>query len=371
MATKTTGRCASVLLGIVAGAAIGGCGARTGLPIPDASEDAGPDAPDACMPRPLELGPRRAEVMFVVDRSGSMARALDFTLPDPDGPTRWDLLRDALRMSLREADETMRIGAEQFPQAIPEGVTDPPPELTCGIHRPIDMPIGSGDVDDLLRLLDETDPRGGTPTAPAIGLTREHLLSRRTDLPQFMVLATDGAPNCNPDTGVPMDECVCSATPDDCLDPRYGPYNCLDDDRVIAELDAAREAGIPTFVVGIPDETRPDLVAVLDRMAVAGGRAREGADDRFYSVQSPEELTEAFASIADSISRCIYVVRPRPDPDEPLTVRVAGMAVERDGSHTEGWDLTNTERGEITLYGSTCRLASAPGVEVTAEVPCD
>ena len=58
-----------------------GCGAKTGLLVPDATAtvDAGDDAFErfeACVPGRFRMVRREARMVFVIDRSGSMASAL-------------------------------------------------------------------------------------------------------------------------------------------------------------------------------------------------------------------------------------------------------------------------------------------------------
>ena len=356
-----------------------GCGAKTGLLIPDADVlpdagmDAGTDAgTDAgrCIPRDLELERRGAQVMFVIDRSNSMADTLDGREPQAGEPSRWNTVGDVLGQVLRSADPLIEVGGEFYP-GIDSGMGGP--EEACMVEPGIDLPPRPANAERLLRFFDETGPGGGTPTAVALGNVRDFF--ERTPapfVPRFVVLATDGGPNCNPDTGVPFTECVCTGAPNDCaMSPEFGPYNCLDEMRTLGVVDDVFAAGIPVYVIGIDDPTRPDLADVLDRMADAGGRPREvPGSRRFYSVREIDDLRGALTSITDSIAQCVFTLDPAPTFDSELLVEIDGLAVARDRGRMEGWDYTRDDRSELTLFGAACQRVTNGGADVRATILC-
>lgn len=352
------------------------CGAKTGLFIPDASRepDAGTDAGmDAgmCMPRPIALSRRGAQIMFVIDRSNSMQDTLDGREPEPGELRRWDLLARTLAEVLAGADPLLELGAEFYPRFDPGAAT---PEEACSVDTGIDLTPARANTERLLELFDTTQPAGGTPTALGLEEARA-FFERRPDsrLPRYVVLATDGGPNCNPDTGVSHETCVCTGEPEMCLiDPVFGPYNCLDDVRTLEIIRGLfTELDIPVYVIGMDDPTRPDLADVLDRMADAGGRPREiPGERRFYSVRRPDDLRSALTTITESVSRCVFTVAPVPAPSASVEVRVGGVFVPRDPTRTEGWDFTTASRAELTLFGGACERVTRTGDEVVAEVAC-
>lgn len=361
-------------------ALIAGCGAKTGLLIPDAGPDAGMDAgPDAgmdagrCIPQPVALERRGGQVMFVIDRSNSMADTFDGRDPVGGEPTRWTLVGDVLGQVLADADPLLEVGGKFYPQfnLDPAG-----PEEACAVDEGVDLPPARGNADRLLGVFSTTSPAGGTPTAFALEEVRDFYARRpAANIPRFVILATDGGPNCNPDTGVSRFECVCTGQPDSCASPdaaEFGPYNCLDEARTIAAIeDIFGTHEIPVYVIGILDPTRPDLADVLDRMAVAGGRPREMPGEReFYDVGDPAELRGALMTITDSIAECVFVMQPAARETDIVTVSIDGVMIPRDTSRVDGWDFTTSERGEITLFGGACERVTRTGGEVIAHIEC-
>lgn len=348
---------------------LAGCGAKTGLKIPDA----GPDGPLECVPGRFDLERRGAEVLFVIDRSGSMELALDGSDVTDGVPSRWELFVDALRTALPRTDELVQIGAKLFPQAI-----GPAEEVThdngCVVRPGIELEPAPSNAEALISLLSTVTPRGGTPTFDALTQARDFLTSRPPPpgVARFIVLATDGGPNCNPDTGVDPMMCVCTTERDDCGTTPAGPFNCLDDDRTLRLMDQIhRELGIPIYVIGIDNLDREDLTDVLERMAVAGGRPRDIPDEpAYYSVRSPADFATALDTINHLIADCTFVVRSRPPTDRGIQVTVGGAPAPHDPGRVEGWDWTSRDRGELALFGATCDRAAA-GQPVEATISCD
>jgi len=360
-----------------------GCGAKTGLKIPDAGDapDAGMDAgydsgvdAAACFPEPVALERRGAQVMFVVDRSNSMNDTLDGQDPIPGEPTRWNILGDTLTDVLEDRDPLLEIGAKFYPSVFGPIPGDMPMQA-CVVDMGIDVPPARGRLGRIRDLFNSTSPAGGTPTAAALNEVARFYASRPAPgVPRFVVLATDGGPNCSPDPPEDHTTCLCTGGPMDCLDDVFGPLNCIDDVRTIEVIRRLNEdLEIPVYVIGIDDPTRPDLADVLDQMAIAGGRplGEEEATRRFYSVGERDELEGALTTIADTIARCVFELSPVPPPAARVEVAVDGLIIPRDGTRSEGWDFTAPDASEITIFGGACERVTATDGDVTAEILCD
>jgi predicted small lipoprotein YifL len=354
-----------------------GCGAKTGLLIPDASVDAEVEADvdvepdvDVCLPEAVEIDRRRAEVLFVIDRSSSMLWALEGSAPLPGEPNRWEILRNALDDVLGDTEHLLEYGAKFFPLEVRPG--EPvDPELACTIDPGIDLRPAPDNLAPLLRFFDRTTPVGGTPTAPALMAAMDYLESNPHEgVAQFVVLATDGGPNCNPEAQV--EGCICTGPPEYCLETTGGFFNCLDDERTLSVINAIfARLDVPIFVIGIDDPQRPDLADFIDLMAIAGGRPRADTEARrFYSIRREGDLNDALDTITGSIARCLFTISPAVADDPRLVILLDGEALPRDTEQVDGWDWTSRERGELTIFGEACNRASLSSAEVTAELTC-
>ncbi|MFO0679175.1 MAG: vWA domain-containing protein [Polyangiaceae bacterium] len=346
------------------------CGARTQLVVDEIAEvvdlDAGRDAPDLepktpCIDGTFDLARARAEVLFVVDRSGSMAYALDGDRATLFNPSRWSILRNALAPALGSLGASVRVGAKFFPDTTASSIG--PSAQACSLSSGLDVAPELGTRDAILSTFATTSPRGGTPTAAAITAGAAALRnSGSRSVSKFMVLATDGAPNCN-GTGRDPKTCVCaSPDPTDCSTSRRSDaaFQCLDDgDTVKAIETAANVSKIPTFVIGIGQDQRDVFEATLEKMALAGGRPR-AAIPRYYRVLESRDLDAAFTQIEASITLCTFVTPSKPDDVSAIQVSVAGETVPYDPTRTNGWDYVDAAFGEIALFGEACTRARFP-----------
>jgi hypothetical protein len=354
---------------------IAGCGAKTGLEIPEYRLDAGRDArdtsvdspmlPDApmCMPGRFPLQPDVAEVMLVIDRSASMRLTITGAEDFPPSEWRWAILREALADSLAGLDSRVLVGAKFYPDPI--FMPAPDAETACRSSDTIDVRPRMGTASEIISIFDSPEPLGGTPTAVALAAAARGFSA--TAERRFLVLATDGAPNCNGD--LPGASCVCTSPDPACTEPRPGPFACLDDTRTLDVITGLRTGeGIPTYVIGIDG---PDFRDVLDRMAIAGGRPRTiPGEPSFYSVRSPDHLRMALEEITGSISACGFLTPALPPTDAAFSIEIDGRRVEE--SPINGWTWANRATGELELHGDACEAVRMPGHVVEAIIDeCD
>ncbi|MEO6419546.1 MAG: vWA domain-containing protein [Polyangiaceae bacterium] len=348
--------CGALLFGCSVAAI--GCGARTPLISNSIDDlDGGTTHVVSCTPGTVVLTRAIPTVMFVIDRSGSMAEGLS-----SGTISRWEILTNAFSETLPPVDATMQIGALLYPT----GTTGRGP-LTCAVPSAVNLPAAAGNVTPLLDLLHDNTPGGGTPTADALDVAANALLgTRAARSARSIVLATDGAPNCN----AALDTRTCR-----CAQPGMGCQNraqqCLDDTRTTDRIASYQAKGLPTYVIGILNSGDTDFVDVLNAMADAGGRPRTDASQRYYQASSAPEFNAALVAIRDQVGVCTYLTTSVPDGNGTITVTLGGVAVPYDPSGKQGWTWGDKDNGEIILGGAACTKAAMSGaLTPSAEVHC-
>ena len=364
--------------GCLLAVALAGCGARTGLLVdasaldavdaPDATLPDAPDVtdvtdvtdvpdvpdvppPDVCVTRRYPLAAQPSEALFLLDRSPSMNQFIEGTTQ------RRQALVAALRGALPAFASSIAMGSMHFPSG----------SLSCDVRLPLAVPLAVGTAATIVARYDADGVTSGTPTTAAVDLAHDLLLARPgTNVSRSIVLATDGAPGCN--AALDPRTCTCGST----AAPTCTARNCIDDVRTLAAITRARDAGIAVYVIGIDDPAQPALIDTLNRMAVAGGRARPEAPGlpRYYSVRRTADLSEALDTVRRSLSACVLRYGGPAADAARIAVVVAGVDRPRDPSRTNGWEWNNDERTEVALYGDAC-AAAGPDVSTSAEVRCD
>jgi hypothetical protein len=282
----------------------------------------------------------------------------------PGQTSRWDALRDALSQTIIPFSGQIAMGARFFPSAN----ADLNAPGAC-VQDPDSAEIipALNNAQSIIDVFDTTVPIGGTPSAQALNLAAQ-VTGPRGAVARAMVIATDGAPNCNPDLN--PNSCVCTA-------PASGGgcvaaggtdgSNCLDDTATISTIEQIfRVRNIPVFVVGIG--VTGTFANTLDQMAVAGGRPRQN-EPFYYPASTPADLTSAFQVVRDSVGKCAYVTPSAPTDPNSIVVTLEGAQIPRDPSHTDGWDWVDQSFGQLQLFGPACSAATPANVGGT--IVCD
>jgi len=340
-------------------------------------------AGEGCGATALRAARPVVNVLLVVDKSSSMNKTDEF----PAG--RWKTLGDALGVALDQARTRVSFGLEFFPFA--DNSQDTPD--TCQTPTGLDVlvPIGPGDqtVPSIVDALASFEPAGGTPTADALAHARDYFVDgggKTLEGTSYVLLATDGGPNCNADLTCDADTCTinlenegatigCGGSCCDVMIDPSGPTNCLDEARTVAQVKALAKAGIKTFVVGIPGSQF--FGDTLDKLAVAGLEPNPDAPPSYYEVTSADGAT----GLADVLTRittglitsCRLQLTSTPvDPNyqELLNVEVDGETVPQRGA--DGWTVdATTSPPTVVLEGKTCAYMESHGAErVTITYGC-
>ena len=174
-----------------------------------------------------------------------------------------------------------------------------------------------------------------TPTRLAENAGAAYMRGLNDQNPRFILLATDGLPNCAP------------GNTDTAADDSAGA--------VMAVADAAA-MGIPTFVVGVATGGMGTADTTLSNMANAGGYPRAGSPT-YYNVSSTAEFVSVLQTLVGVAASCTFTVPNPPNSDTDrahIGVIVDGKELTKDTNHTNGWDYTSTGMTAVQVYGSTC-----------------
>jgi hypothetical protein len=321
-----------------------------------------------------EISQRPTSLYLVLDRSGSMLDRQD------SADSKWEAIRIALFHAktgvLRALGARVSVGLAVFPSGN---------DGACSAGREI-VPPATGSpalYDRLSQILLLEQPAGATPTAATLVALAPKIAA--LPRPAFVLLATDGAPNCGAGPcaldrcvynieGAPLgDGRVCDGSIN-CCDPSrveggMGWGACIDGDATRAAVSQLAAAGVPTFVFGAPGVG--PYATELDALAVAGGTAREApaGAPRYYAVRSSdhEEFRDALAAIAAKVLDSCLVTLDDPPKDPGVTnVLLDGDLVAQD--ERDGWVWTPD--GAIELRGASCTRIKTGVARVQVAVGC-
>jgi hypothetical protein len=230
-----------------------------------------------------------------------------------------------------------------------------PSDGDCAVKNWPDVEISVGNASLVSSTVTGTSPNGNTPTHKAVDLAATYYGGLNDGRAHYILLATDGQPNCETATPVFPRQC---AVDTDCnpgeycqILPGFGGI-CVPapQDLAIHSIENALAASIRTYVVGIDIDNTSS--GTLDRMAEAGGTAR-ATSPKYYPVSDQTSLETALENITTQMISCTFQLgQPPPDMDY-VSVTVAGHGISRDATHTNGWDLDPASL-TLTFYGDAC-----------------
>ena len=350
---------------------VGTGGSRCGSAVPDAG---------LCGNEILPTQQDRPNLYFVVDASGSMHDPFSSTSLQ----TKYSAAVEAITGVLEQIGHRVSYGAATFPidygsdcglvgkEVFPTQAGD---SVVCSIN---------GEMGDVLTELQDKlvhrIPGGGTRLSATLKALKPTLtaLTGRT----VVILATDGAPNCNPDASCGPELCernlaryqfpngtICEGTLN-CCDPKVvvgGNLDCVDSVATNAALADLLSNGIPTYVIGLPGYN-PVLAAVLDSMAISGGTARD-TSPRYYEADDPQTLTDTLRAIAIKVAvSCTIDLDNVPPSWGEVNVYFDSQRIPQ--SIDNGWKQIDEHTLEITgTYCTTLQTGDVYQVQVTAGCP--
>ncbi|HEY6559506.1 MAG TPA: hypothetical protein VI072_19625 [Polyangiaceae bacterium] len=361
------------------GAGAGGFGGTAGSLIrQDGGGGTTLDRDAACGESQITAAPVQVNMLLVIDKSYSMTQT-------PAGFTsdKWSATKSALTATLNTLKDRIDFGLVMFPYQDPtRDVVTPIPAPGCG-ERCCEMPPstrlnlaiedGSTGVPKIVNTLNATTASGATPTAKALTTALTYFKTGAgagLEGKKYVLLATDGGPNCNPALTCGADRCTdnidgtCPLDGGSCCSGAARDA-CLDDVATIAKVQELRASGVPTIVVGIPGSEK--YRSTLDALALSGGRPAQTASPSYYAVSTsgtaPGGLTDVLQSITRGlVTSCELKLTSAPPDQGRINVNIDGRNIPKAGP--DGWDIVNTTTPPtIVLKGATCARITSSGAE--------
>ncbi len=263
------------------------------------------------------------DLLIVLDRSGSM-------MLNPEGfiggQTRWTIMKNALQELLDARESNIRFGLTVFP-------TDEDCAVDPGARVGIDLNNGSAIMD----YLNSISYGGNTPAQYAL----IEALAYYQTIPvnpegQYVLFATDGAPNCG---GDPPNVDISS------------------NEETVQAVEDLASAGYNTFVLGFGSSFFGLDTQVLNDAALAGQEPKPNGPPHYYFADDADSLQEALDQIAGGIfvPSCSFELTELPPVPDDVAIYFDGEAVPRSQGHNHGWDY-HPDQGTITFFGSYCDM---------------
>jgi hypothetical protein len=334
----------------------------------------------SCAPHVANVSVSVPSVVVVMDRSGSMMRnaagqcvvpSATCAAPSP-GMTRWSIAKNAIDSVIGSTEQTIAWGMKLYPTCKhPPGNANPfLCEYPVGISN--GCAIEGGDTAPAINqqntisttLGRETPAQdaGGTPTAIAVAAGVQILNGIKNDNPKFMLLVTDGEPNCDTFTG---NNCPAGV---DCSSCAVG-QPCMSINGSMASIRAVQDAaaaGVPVFVLGfaIPDPGANNPAHItLNAMAVAGGLPVNNATYKYYNADDQASLAKALNEIAATTVSCTFAL-DAPPPEDAVTLVTVDNQPLPNGT-MDGWSFSSG-RNAIIFNGTACARLKAGDFKKTA-----
>lgn len=294
------------------------------------------------------------DLLIVLDKSGSMMDP-----PGSGGASKWVQVTGALNTTVNQLQSSIKFGLEFFPT-----------DGACGVAN-VAVPVAANNGPAIMSAIAGQSPGGSTPTPDGIYRATMSLMSVGDQNPKYIVLATDGDPNCAATLGsggTGGGTCMCPSgfmqNGANCCIPNTPvcvPCSGLGGNAIgdtVTAIAQAQMAGVHTFVIGVATDMSSD--ANLNMMADAGGEARPGTT-HYYLVTNQQDLVNVINSIAGQIISCNLQLPMRPPYPDQVVVTANGQTVPRDTTHMNGWDFGPGDTS-IQFYGSYCSMLQSGGI---------
>jgi hypothetical protein len=311
------------------------------------SPAAGPaPAPDASIPSPpLDGTPCQVvtashhveapEILIVLDRSGSMVG-----FGTELGANRWDPSKQAVVSITGQFQDVIAFGLSMFAAPDPSGI-----DLFSCAAGGLDVPLMTGTAGAIAQAMEGATPLGGaTPTGATLEAAAR-VLGARMPKPgaklaeAYVLLVTDGEPTCEEG---PLDTTPAAIA------------------RANAAVEGLAASGVKTYVIGYGVSTAAETM---------NGFAQRGGTERYYPVESGEQLAAELRRITGEVVTCAYQLERAPRDVRKVLVELDDAQLNLDPADGNGWRLEGTT---VRLLGTSCAsLKDGTRHQVRIQEVCD
>jgi len=321
----------------------GGSGSGLNVSNGGNAQDAGDVMNGECAHEAFELSRQPAEILIVLDRSGSMK---EVPTGGTAGTTKWDLVVPGVNEVVTATDASVSWGLKVFPEGEGQSCS------ATSVTNAIPVAIAAMNAGAVTAQITATTPEGnGTPTGAAINAAVAYLKTLTEPNPKFILLATDGEPSC-------------AASGSNATAARTFAVQAVTD---------AAAAGFKTVVVGVAT-TKTAATNALNDMAVAGQMARVDPDPaatKYYLASTKDELVKSLQAITGQVSSCVFDLKSAPPDPDNIAVQINGQKAPKDTTHMSGWDYTGTGYQRVEVFGQWCdQLKTADAKKVNFILGC-
>lgn len=290
---------------------------------------------DGCPSNAFTASNLPPDLLIVLDRSGSMKQdstGMECGNAGCGANSKWTQMTTAINQVVGQTEGKIRWGLKYFATM-----------SSCGVNAMAEVPVGPMNAAAIAASIARTTPGSSTPTRAAETQAAAYLSTVMDPNPKYILLATDGQPNC----------------------ASGGGDMTTDDAAAIAAVQSVAAMGFPTFVIGIA--TNGMAEGTLNMMAINGGHPRAMAP-QYYPVATSADLAAALGVIQGMVALpCQFQLGGVPSDLGAVSVTVGGMAVSQ-----ADWTYGPGNRSIIFPdTGAICTgLKSGSLKDVVINLPC-
>jgi hypothetical protein len=275
------------------------------------------------------------DLLLILDKSGSMDN--DFNDQMCNGGcganSKWTAMRTALTTVVNQTATSVNWGLKYF-------ANNNQCQVNAGATIGINSPNAAANI---VTSINGTNPGGFTPTGAAVHSGGAYLMTLTDPNPKYILLATDGQPNCVP----------------------VGSTNA-DPNAPMAVTDVFNQ-GFKTFVIGVGNVQAAQTT--LNTMATNGGEAQpaDAMGRIYFPADNTAALEAALTAITGHIASCTFTFNPAQPPPVPDNIVVLGDNNPIPKDPTNGWSY-GAGMTSVDINGTYCDMIKSGAIQLVSTI---